>query len=73
MPIRNEGAFIERSLAAALAQDHLADLLEVLAVDGMSDDGTQDIVLPECWLEAQTPNFWRTPGRLFLRHEYQVN
>ena len=44
MPIRNEAAFIERSLGAVLAQDYPAELLEVLVVDGMSDDGTRDIV-----------------------------
>jgi len=44
MPIRNEAAFIERSLGAVLAQDYPADLLEILVVDGMSDDGTQGIV-----------------------------
>jgi cellulose synthase/poly-beta-1,6-N-acetylglucosamine synthase-like glycosyltransferase len=44
MPIRNEAAFIERSLGAVFAQDYPADLLEVLVVDGMSDDGTRDIV-----------------------------
>jgi glycosyltransferase involved in cell wall biosynthesis len=44
MPIRNEAAFIERSLGAVLAQDYPADLLEILVVDGMSDDGTQRIV-----------------------------
>jgi glycosyltransferase involved in cell wall biosynthesis len=46
MPIRNEAAFIERSLGAVLAQDYPADLLEVLVVDGMSDDGTRDTVVP---------------------------
>ena len=45
MPIRNEAAFIERSLGAVLAQDYPADLLEVLVVDGMSDDGTREIVV----------------------------
>ncbi|HET9532538.1 MAG TPA: glycosyltransferase family 2 protein [Blastocatellia bacterium] len=44
MPIRNEAAFIERSLAAVLAQDYPPDLIEVLVVDGMSDDGTREIV-----------------------------
>lgn len=44
MPIRNEAAFIERSLGAVLEQDYPADLLEILIVDGMSDDGTRDIV-----------------------------
>lgn len=44
MPIRNEVAFIGRSLGAVLAQEHPADRLEVLVVDGMSDDGTRDLV-----------------------------
>ncbi len=44
MPIRNEVSFIERSLAAVLAQDYPADRLEVLVVDGVSSDGTRDIV-----------------------------
>jgi succinoglycan biosynthesis protein ExoA len=44
MPIRNEAPFIERSLGAVLAQDYPADRLEVLVVDGMSDDGTREIV-----------------------------
>ena len=44
MPVRNESAFIGRSLGAVLAQDYPAQSLEVLVVDGMSDDGTRDIV-----------------------------
>ena len=44
MPIRNEAAFIARSLGAVLAQDYPSDRLEVLVVDGMSDDGTREIV-----------------------------
>lgn len=45
MPIRNEADFIEHSLAAVLAQDYPPELMEVLVVDGMSDDGTRDTVL----------------------------
>ena len=44
MPIRNEAGFIERSLGAVLAQDYPPDRLEVLVVDGMSDDTTREIV-----------------------------
>jgi len=44
MPIRNEATFIERSLGAVLAQDYPADQLEVLIADGMSRDGTREIV-----------------------------
>ncbi len=44
MPIRNEGAFISRSLTAVLSQAYPKNLLEVLVVDGMSTDGTREIV-----------------------------
>jgi succinoglycan biosynthesis protein ExoA len=44
LPIRNEGAFIDRSLGAVLGQDYPSDRLEVLVVDGMSDDDTRDRV-----------------------------
>lgn len=44
MPVRNEAAFIEHSLSTVLAQDYPAHLIEVLVVDGMSDDGTREIV-----------------------------
>lgn len=45
MPIRNESAYIERSLGAVLAQDYPANCLEILVIDGLSDDGTREIVL----------------------------
>ena len=44
MPIRNEAAFIRRSLGSVLRQDYPLDRMEVLVVDGMSEDGTGDIV-----------------------------
>ena len=44
MPIRNEADFIAESLGAVLAQDYPADRLEVIVADGMSDDGTRQIV-----------------------------
>lgn len=44
MPIRNEAAFIHRSLGAVLAQDYPADRLEVLIADGMSTDTTRQII-----------------------------
>jgi cellulose synthase/poly-beta-1,6-N-acetylglucosamine synthase-like glycosyltransferase len=44
MPVRNEGDFIARSLAAVLAQDYPEDRLQVVVADGMSTDGTRDIV-----------------------------
>ncbi len=44
MPIRNEAAFIGRSLGAVLAQDYPHDHMEVLVADGMSTDDTRAIV-----------------------------
>lgn len=44
MPVRNEASYIERSLGAILAQDYPADRLEILVIDGMSDDGTREFV-----------------------------
>ncbi|MEZ4517537.1 MAG: glycosyltransferase family 2 protein [Chloroflexota bacterium] len=53
MPVRNEAAYIERSLGSVLAQDYSADCLEILVVDGMSDDGTREMVLAH---QADHPN-----------------
>lgn len=44
MPIRNEAGFIAAALGAALAQDYPAELMEVIVADGMSTDGTREIV-----------------------------
>ncbi len=44
MPVRNEGKFIDRCLEAVVAQDYPPELLEVLVVDGMSDDDTRERV-----------------------------
>ncbi len=42
MPVRNEAAFIERSLGAVLAQDYPQDRVEIIVADGMSTDGTRE-------------------------------
>lgn len=44
MPIRNEQAFIERSLGAVLTQNYPADRMQVLIADGMSDDDTRGVI-----------------------------
>lgn len=44
VPIRNEEAYIERTLRALLAQDYPRDAMEILVVDGESDDRTCEIV-----------------------------
>jgi glycosyltransferase involved in cell wall biosynthesis len=44
MPVRNESRFIAQSLGSVLAQDYPSDLMEVIVVDGRSDDSTLDLV-----------------------------
>jgi len=44
MPIRNEADFIERAIRSVLDNDYPAERMEILIVDGMSDDGTREIV-----------------------------
>lgn len=44
MPIRNEAEFIERAVRSVLDNDYPPDKMEVLVVDGQSDDGTREIV-----------------------------
>ena len=63
MPVRNEAAYIERSLGTVLAQDYPADCLEMLVVDGLSTDGTREAVLAHA---AQRPGLrlLDNPGRI---------
>ena len=44
MPVRNEAAYIARSLAAVLQQDYPEDRIEVVVADGISSDGTREVV-----------------------------
>ena len=44
LPVRNEARHIGRCLDAVLAQDYARDRVQVLVVDGMSEDGTREIV-----------------------------
>jgi succinoglycan biosynthesis protein ExoA len=44
VPCWNEAGFIAGFLDAVLGFDHPADDVEILLVDGMSDDGTRDVV-----------------------------
>ena len=44
LPVRNEAAFIGENLRSLLRQDYPSDLLEIIVADGMSDDGTAEIV-----------------------------
>lgn len=44
VPCRNEAAYIEQMLDSILANTYPRDRLEVLIVDGMSDDGTRALI-----------------------------
>ena len=44
VPVRNERNRIESCVAGLLEQDYPQDRLEVLVVDGMSEDGTESVV-----------------------------
>ena len=43
IPCHNEVDFIENTVRSILGNDYPTELVEILVVDGMSDDGTQDI------------------------------
>lgn len=44
IPARNEEKYISKCLDSIVAQDYPKDKLEVLVIDGMSEDGTREIV-----------------------------
>jgi glycosyltransferase involved in cell wall biosynthesis len=44
MPIRNEADFIAQSLGAVLTQTYPPECMEVLIADGISDDGTREVI-----------------------------
>lgn len=44
MPVRNEASFVGRSLGAVLCQDYPVDRIEIVIVDGDSEDGTKQVI-----------------------------
>lgn len=64
LPVRNEESFIEKSLASLLHQSVGADRLEILLVDGMSEDKTR--ILASAMLSTHPNHSWKildNPGR----------
>jgi len=51
IPVRNEEKFIDKCLNSILANDYSQSKLEILVIDGMSDDGTRAV------LEAYTKQY----------------
>ena len=63
LPIRNEVSFIRECLEAIRAQDYARDLLEIIVIDGASDDGTKDI-LAELSLQEPRLKVIENPARI---------
>jgi glycosyltransferase involved in cell wall biosynthesis len=63
MPVRNESHYIERTLSAVLAQDYPPDRLEVIVADGMSTDGTRELLMELARLHPQL-KIIDNPGRI---------
>jgi glycosyltransferase involved in cell wall biosynthesis len=63
MPVCNEAGFIERSLASVLSQDYPPQLLKVIVADGMSTDGTREVLVS---LQTTHSNFQLVdnPGKI---------
>ncbi len=53
IPIRNEGRYIARCLQSVRQQDYPADRLEILVIDGISEDNTREIVSEFCGLDLR--------------------
>lgn len=65
MPIHNEGNYIRRSLGSVLAQNYARGKMEILVVDGMSNDGTREIVQEMASTESQIPiTLLDNPGKI---------
>jgi len=63
MPVRNEARFIGDTLMQLVTQDYPADRYEIIVADGMSDDGTQKIVL-DLGIEYLQVKLFENPKRL---------
>jgi len=63
MPIRNEVEYVERSLSAVLRQDYPADRFEVIVADGISTDGTLQVIKQ---IQSKWPQLWlvENPGKI---------
>ena len=54
MPVRDEASYIQRSLESVFAQDYPLECMEIVIIDGLSTDGTREIITK---LAIQNPEF----------------
>lgn len=59
MPIRNEEHYLNRTLNAILQQDYPHHLIEIVIVDGLSDDNTRTIIDQVCKTNPRAAEFKR--------------
>lgn len=64
LPIRNEAESVARTLDSVLGQDYPAQLMELLVVDGMSGDGTPEIVSKLLEGARMPARLLKNPGRI---------
>lgn len=64
MPVRNESEYIERALGAVLAQDYPAEHLQILVVDGRSDDDTRERARRLATTHGREVTIVDNPGRI---------
>jgi len=63
IPIRNEVHYIPRCLQAVVSQNYPSDRIEVLVADGMSDDGTFEL-LQDWASQAENRYVFQNPGKI---------
>lgn len=63
IPVRNEVRYIPRCLQAVAEQDYPSDRIEVLVADGMSDDGTFEL-LQDWAAQAANRYVFQNPGKI---------
>ena len=63
IPVRNEVRYVPRCLKAVAEQDYPSDRIEILIADGMSDDGTFEL-LQEWAAQSANHNVFQNPGKI---------
>ncbi len=63
IPCRNEHGWIDRCLESLLRTTYERDRLEIIVVDGMSDDGTRDVVR-RCMADHEQVRLLDNPARI---------